>query len=43
MRKYEVVIYWSQEDSAYITEVPELPQAAQVMGEAMMMRSKMLK
>jgi len=23
--KYEVVIYWSEEDSAYIAEVPELP------------------
>lgn len=23
--KYEVIIYWSAEDSAYIAEVPELP------------------
>lgn len=23
--KYEVVIYWSVEDEAYIAEVPELP------------------
>jgi predicted RNase H-like HicB family nuclease len=23
--KYEVIIYWSDEDSAYIAEVPELP------------------
>jgi predicted RNase H-like HicB family nuclease len=23
--KYEIVIYWSAEDSAYIAEVPELP------------------
>lgn len=25
MHKYEVVIYWSEEDNAYIAEVPELP------------------
>ena len=23
--KYEVIIYWSNEDNAYIAEVPELP------------------
>lgn len=23
--KYEVIIYWSAEDSAFIAEVPELP------------------
>jgi predicted RNase H-like HicB family nuclease len=23
--KYEMVIYWSQEDNAFIVEVPELP------------------
>jgi predicted RNase H-like HicB family nuclease len=23
--KYEIIIYWSQEDGAYIAEVPELP------------------
>ena len=23
--KYEVIIYWSQEDQAFIAEVPELP------------------
>jgi predicted RNase H-like HicB family nuclease len=23
--KYEVVIYWSEEDSAFVAEVPELP------------------
>ena len=23
--KYEVIIYWSEEDSAFIAEVPELP------------------
>ena len=23
--KYEVIIYWSNEDSAFIAEVPELP------------------
>ena len=25
MYKYEVILYWSFEDSAYIAEVPELP------------------
>ena len=25
MHKYEVIIYWSQEDRAFIAEVPELP------------------
>jgi predicted RNase H-like HicB family nuclease len=25
MSKYELIIYWSKEDSAYIVEVPELP------------------
>ncbi|MDD5067105.1 MAG: type II toxin-antitoxin system HicB family antitoxin [bacterium] len=25
MIKYEVIIYWSKEDRAYIAEVPELP------------------
>ena len=25
MNKYEVLIYWSDEDSAFIAEVPELP------------------
>ncbi len=24
MTKYEVIIYWSQEDDAYIADVPEL-------------------
>jgi len=23
--KYEVIIYWSEEDGAYIAEIPELP------------------
>jgi predicted RNase H-like HicB family nuclease len=23
--KYEIIIYWSQEDEAFIAEVPELP------------------
>jgi predicted RNase H-like HicB family nuclease len=23
--KYEIIIYWSNEDQAYIAEVPELP------------------
>ena len=26
--KYEVIIYWSQEDKAFIAEVPELPGCA---------------
>ena len=25
MNKYEIVIYWSEEDQAFIAEVPELP------------------
>jgi predicted RNase H-like HicB family nuclease len=25
MHKYEVIIYWSEEDRAFIAEVPELP------------------
>ena len=25
MSKYEVIIYWSEEDEAYVAEVPELP------------------
>ncbi|HTB21703.1 MAG TPA: type II toxin-antitoxin system HicB family antitoxin [bacterium] len=25
MSKYEIIIYWSKEDSAYLAEVPELP------------------
>jgi len=25
MSKYEIIIYWSEEDKAYIAEVPELP------------------
>ena len=25
MSKYEVIIYWSDEDESYIAEVPELP------------------
>jgi len=25
MSKYEVIIYWSEEDEAFIAEVPELP------------------
>jgi len=23
--KYEIIVYWSQEDASYIVEVPELP------------------
>jgi len=25
MHRYEVIIYWSEENNAYIAEVPELP------------------
>ena len=25
MSKYELIIYWSQEDDAFVVEVPELP------------------
>ncbi len=25
MYKYEVIIYWSKEDAAFVAEVPELP------------------
>jgi predicted RNase H-like HicB family nuclease len=25
MTKYEIIIYWSNEDGAFIAEVPELP------------------
>ena len=28
MVKYEVIIYWSEEDKAFIAEVPELPGCA---------------
>jgi predicted RNase H-like HicB family nuclease len=28
MNKYEVIIYWSDEDGAFIAEVPELPGCA---------------
>ena len=28
MPKYEVIIYWSQEDQSFIAEVPELPGCA---------------
>jgi predicted RNase H-like HicB family nuclease len=28
MHKYEIIIYWSDEDDAYIAEVPELPGCA---------------
>ena len=28
MTKYEVIIYWSEEDKAFIVEVPELPGCA---------------
>ncbi|MDT8422027.1 MAG: type II toxin-antitoxin system HicB family antitoxin [Desulfuromonadales bacterium] len=25
MNKYEIIIYWSMEDQAFVAEVPELP------------------
>jgi predicted RNase H-like HicB family nuclease len=28
MIKYEIIIYWSDEDTAFIAEVPELPGCA---------------
>jgi predicted RNase H-like HicB family nuclease len=28
MPKYEIIIYWSEEDQAFIAEVPELPGCA---------------
>jgi predicted RNase H-like HicB family nuclease len=28
MYKYELIIYWSEEDKAFIAEVPELPGCA---------------
>ncbi len=28
MPKYEIIIYWSQEDEAFIAEVPELTGCA---------------
>jgi predicted RNase H-like HicB family nuclease len=28
MNRYEVIIYWSEEDQAFVAEVPELPGCA---------------
>ena len=28
MNRYEIIIYWSEEDQAFISEVPELPGCA---------------
>ena len=28
MFKYEIIIYWSEDDKSYIAEVPELPGCA---------------
>lgn len=28
MNRYEIILYWSEEDQAYIAEVPELPGCA---------------
>jgi hypothetical protein len=27
MTRYEIIIYWSQADEAFVAEVPELPAA----------------
>ena len=28
MNRYEIIIYWSEEDGAFVAEVPELPGCA---------------
>ena len=28
MHKYQIIIYWSEEDGAFVAEVPELPGCA---------------
>lgn len=28
MHKYEIILYWSMEDEAFVAEVPELPGCA---------------
>jgi len=28
MNRYEIIIYWSDEDSSFVAEVPELPGCA---------------
>ena len=28
MHKYEVIIYWSNEDETFVAEVPELPECS---------------
>ena len=28
MTKYEIILYWSEEDDAFVAEVPELPGCA---------------
>lgn len=28
MHKYEIILYWSQDDEAFVAEVPELPGCA---------------
>ncbi len=28
MNKYEIILYWSDEDQAFVAEVPELPGCA---------------
>jgi predicted RNase H-like HicB family nuclease len=28
MNKYEIILYWSEDDQAFIAEVPELPGCA---------------
>lgn len=33
MHRYEIIIFWSEEDNAFIAEVPELP-GCQAHGES---------
>ena len=34
--RYEIVIYWSEEDNSLIAEVPELPGVVRQMGRLML-------
>jgi len=31
MNKYEIIVYWSQEDNRFIAEVPELPGTLKIL------------